>query len=420
MIKCIFNILDKFEKDKNNKMNADYDGPKYSCPEDLDKILQSGYEVDRITSKNSGTNLLSNVSMMHDHRYLSVVLKYKPNIHFKDNHECTALLTAAFFGFKKNVAILLNHGANINDTEKAGLSSLHCAVNINDYKMVKFLLKNGANPSITDNRGISPLNIALNHSFNKIAKLLIEHGADVNNICEFSSTPLFAAIENKNEEMIYVLLKKDVNLNIIGLSRLSILETAISKELHPEIIKKLLQKGASIDIMTTRNKTIYEWVIDQCISSDDIKDTYFGNRVSEFKSSGNPEAYNDNMRTLHVYMDFNIHKFMDNKLLACHAFSYIKRLKMSYILEYKKYFERTRRAFSKQNLSLQQLCYIKCIVLQIDMTNVPKYIIEICDDWLQNTQLTNLWIIDFIKHFNKKPLSSRYEQTNRKRQHSGD
>lgn len=244
----------------------------------------------------------------------------------------------------------------------------------------------------------------------------------MNNTSNLHSTPLFVAIENKNEEMIYVLLKKDVNLNIDGssiLSRFSILETAITNELHPTIIKKLLQKGASIDIMTTRNRTIYEWVIDQCISSDEIKDSYFGTRVDHFKSSKNPEAYSDNMKSLHVYMDYNVHRFMVNKL-SFNEFSYIKALKMNYVLEYKKYFERTRRAFTKQNMTLQQLCYIRCVVFQIDMTNVPKYIIELCDDWFQNMQLTNLWMLDFIKHFNKKPLSSRNDQTNRKRQHSGD
>jgi len=219
----------------------------------------------------------------------------------KDAQGQTALMVATAFGSDKAVRLLLDNGADARAKTDAGLTALHLAVTSTakvrmlldagadvkavssagrtplivaasangSVEVVRLLLARGADVNDTDGAGITPLVAAANVNDIDVAKLLLAHGANPSKIstAEGVSTPLTGAARNGNAELVRLLLASKPDVNAIGAEtgpkvKNGLIQFGRITALHmgavsgsPEVVKLLLDAGATVDPLDVRGMT---------------------------------------------------------------------------------------------------------------------------------------------------------------------
>ncbi len=84
------------------------------------------------------------------------------------------------FGNLKTVKRLLDAGADPNTFDGLGMSALHRAIRTNNYAIASLLLEYGANPDVLNRVGQTPLAIASRFNRFELVQLLLNSGADPN------------------------------------------------------------------------------------------------------------------------------------------------------------------------------------------------------------------------------------------------
>jgi len=115
-----------------------------------------------------------------------------------------------------------------------GLTALTFAVRANSLETVKTLLAAGVPIDQPTAYGWTPLLVATNNRFYQLGSYLLDHGADPNKTNNGAWTPLYLAVDNRNiEGGDYPTRKGDMD--------------------HLDFIKKLLDKGAAVNIRVKDN-----------------------------------------------------------------------------------------------------------------------------------------------------------------------
>jgi ankyrin repeat protein len=122
---------------------------------------------------------------------------------------------------------------------------LHIACRIGSLENVINLISKGADTKATTYWG-NCLHIATMSEHSNIAKYLIEIGVDYNEEDVQGFTPLIHACSEGMEDIVDILLKKDVNVNVDGGHARTALNRAIECG-YTSIAKKLIDAGAFID-----------------------------------------------------------------------------------------------------------------------------------------------------------------------------
>ncbi len=130
------------------------------------------------------------------------------------------------------VEVLLENGANIEE-DNMSFDILEIAIMNNLTKTVKSFIKKEVNIKKHNNYGLSPILQAASYGYDQIVRTLIEAGADPNDQQPFDGwTPIFYSVVNSDLE----------------------------------VIKVLLDNGASLDIKDSTGKNVFEYV-----ESDEVK-----------------------------------------------------------------------------------------------------------------------------------------------------
>lgn len=164
---------------------------------------------------------------------------------------------------------------------------LHYAVELNRLDVIKLLIMNGANVDSRDADGNTPLNIASIYSLGpQIIVYLLEQGADITNF-RMGCTLHFSMIEGDegwfegliskkpevNEKLLYwaarhgynlfvkFLIKKGTSLDNTSPQPLLLASIFKNESNHPEVVKTLVEAGASLDARDAAGNTALHWAI---------------------------------------------------------------------------------------------------------------------------------------------------------------
>lgn len=205
-----------------------------------------------------------------------------------DGHGKTALHYAAYCGRVKMVNWLIKKGARIDRKDIRQLTPLHMVfpdkdyydVNIDmnlhgigrecrefvRYSIASALLKNGADPNSLDSRGSTPLHNALmQHSFS-VMTLLMKHGAELTVFDNKGMTPLHIATHIGSLDWALTCYG---NLDAQDCKGDTLLHRVMEPQefvYFPEIVKKILQEGATVDIRNKSQSTPYDKCLQQGVA----------------------------------------------------------------------------------------------------------------------------------------------------------
>jgi len=114
---------------------------------------------------------------------------------------------------KCNVDVIerfINSGTSVNETTVYGSTALMYAVKGNNLDVIRFLIERGVNINVINQGNNTALMLAIQDNKMNIVELLLESGADVNSI----PNELMHAISNNNIELVRLLVRYHINLNI--------------------------------------------------------------------------------------------------------------------------------------------------------------------------------------------------------------
>lgn len=159
----------------------------------------------------------------------------------------TLLLQSAEKCDFEGVKDALRKKANVNAKTQYHDTALALASKCGSVEIVKLLLSKGADVNTSNKWGDTPLHFAAINGNLEIVKMLVDKKADIHKKNYLDFTPMFYAAINGNLDCLrYFIEEKGMDVNSrdkIGMTPL--IRTCYQEKEHLEIIKYLLEKGAS-------------------------------------------------------------------------------------------------------------------------------------------------------------------------------
>lgn len=165
----------------------------------------------------------------------------------------TALQAAVKRGNIQVVQLLLDSGADINARERAQRTALFKAVD-NRYeseRLLKLLLDHGANVNAGSGHNNSTLIYAVKRGNEVAVEILLDRRADIRAPKDESlSCPLSMVAERSHEEIVKLMLEREVNINDYTSEKDEALRQAVKRG-SKRIVKLLLERGANVNAWGT-------------------------------------------------------------------------------------------------------------------------------------------------------------------------
>lgn len=172
-----------------------------------------------------------------------------------------ALMMASYSNYTALVHLLLEYGAHVHGSNAQGYSSIHVAAWNGYLNILNILLNAGAEADLKTNDRNTPLSLAAHGNHERVVRLLLEKGCNVNNADKDLDTPLHYAAFNGNVQCVTDLLDHGANPDSLNRLSTTALWNAVYRS-HPEVVKILLKKNVPLDVPTVG--------IEQHAQSDDV------------------------------------------------------------------------------------------------------------------------------------------------------
>ena len=159
--------------------------------------------------------------------------------------EATPLMNAAVSGSLEAMTLLLDNGANVNGTNATGATALMWAAT--DIEKVRLLLARGADAKAVSRRGRTALFLAARSEPSAdIVKMLIAAGADMHAVDGAQMTVLHAAAAGDDIETIRLLVNAGADVNPVDFAGFTPLIHAAANQ-NLDAVRLLLAKGADVN-----------------------------------------------------------------------------------------------------------------------------------------------------------------------------
>ena len=239
---------------KPDLLNANLASPlHFACRNNHEMVAKFliGWGVDvNIQDEHGQTPLL--ICWIHGHRRLAQLLidssiaGHTPeplDVDLMDNRGLTPLNWVAIKGNLDFWKLLLEKGgAKIDEPSPKGCTALLYAARGGFVDIVRYLLEKGSNSLHQDNSGETVAHHAIEKGKLEILEMLVKCSVDVDIADNAGRTPLFEAIENGNVTVSKILINNGVRLNITDYSGHSSLYCA-SRDGNEEIVKLLVKES---------------------------------------------------------------------------------------------------------------------------------------------------------------------------------
>jgi DNA polymerase sigma len=140
---------------------------------------------------------------------ITLLLKQKADLSFRNNKGLTILQFACFKGSAEAVSLILSEKPDLSESDNRGRSH-HCIALLNESRdpvdILKLLHESGVSIYTQDMYGDTPLHYAASKGHKASALFLIEKGADVKTCDQFLDTPLHIAFRKDRIEIVEILL----------------------------------------------------------------------------------------------------------------------------------------------------------------------------------------------------------------------
>lgn len=192
---------------------------------DAIKILLKN-KIDINSEDNFGRTVLDEAAQRSDGVMVRFLLENGFDINRKNSSGRTILQDVALEGNYKIFQILMNHRAAFNIKDSYGKTVLFDAVEGGNLNILKDVINYVDTLNILDENNQSALFKAVLKEDNSLAQALISHGINVNFLDKDGQNVLFNTIlqGSKNISLIELLLKKEINLNIVDNSNRNIID----------------------------------------------------------------------------------------------------------------------------------------------------------------------------------------------------
>lgn len=195
---------------------------------------------------NKGMTAIMFASCQGDIKIVQKLIESGADPAIKDDEDISSMFASIIRG-NFSIAELLSPYSDINEVSAyhSNVTMLMYAARINHEEMAKFLLEKGADPSQFDKHGCNILTHSIRGGMNKsFITVLAEYGADLNYTNkETGNSPLIEAVITGNTEAAEILIRSNVNLNIINYEGVTALISAEqNKNYHLRDL--LLENGA--------------------------------------------------------------------------------------------------------------------------------------------------------------------------------
>ena len=231
-------------------------------------LVNEGAKVD-LQDKNGSTALHRAAKENSDSVKLLLSARPTPDVTLKTKRGLSAVETAALFGKRDSVDLLIAAGApyeadlvfasalgdaaavkeqiakgvDLNRTNKTGMTPLAAAARTGQIEAVRLLLGRGANADAGDSS--TPLIMAVGWHHVDVAAALLESRADPNRTDADGLSPLVNAIQVRDRQAVQLLLEKGAKVSGVGTKYSPIHDAARADD--PVTLQALLDRGADIN-----------------------------------------------------------------------------------------------------------------------------------------------------------------------------
>ncbi|MDR2395177.1 MAG: ankyrin repeat domain-containing protein [Endomicrobium sp.] len=201
-----------------------------------------------------GNTPLHTAYIYSNYEIAHLILKKKSiNIDSENKNHLTASMIAAMNNDLKLISLAMGYGADILIPDRNGLTPLMYAVFYRNYELIWKILDYNKHAAFSiDNDGSSAFSYAVAYRDKKICQKLLKINGVMNQ--RKAKSPLSIAIANLDENMVELLLKNDVAINVKDCFDLIPLSMAIKMN-SPKMVKFLLAKGADPQLTDRDGKT---------------------------------------------------------------------------------------------------------------------------------------------------------------------
>lgn len=216
-------------------------------------LLAKGADPNR--RDRSGTTVLMGAASGGNARIVHSLIAGGAQINARAKDGWCALLAAAAAGQDEVMTMLLKQGAEPWSRDIDGGGLLHHAAASGRLSTLKLALAQGQDIDAARNDGWTPLTLAAFEGHTPIVSELLSRHADVNARDSFGLTALYWALTNKHVSVVNLLLDQGASANDTHSEEGTTLLHLAAQIDAPELIERLLERGANPNQRDTLNHT---------------------------------------------------------------------------------------------------------------------------------------------------------------------
>lgn len=209
--------------------------------EDLDEALARGFDIDTLDDR--GETLLLNAAYSGEREWAQVLLSRGANPNIANPMGNTAIMIAVFDGRRQMFEILMRHGAKLE--------------RVNNYKHT--VISGAMECQGTDKSGVPMGQVLLARMIELGVDLTLAHGEREDTLLhEIAAASVF-----DGKALLPLLEKRDVDVNVVNIARVSALHMAVKTPATLFFARWLIERGADVDAITLDGTSVDQLCCEQ-------------------------------------------------------------------------------------------------------------------------------------------------------------